>query len=286
MKIEKFLSFICFLILMTCSSNDDSSSPDPDPDPVNQCDAGFCIKVATYNVAVGKKATPLAIATRLQPLNLDVLTLTECPTLIDPNSPDKDFIEIIAEKLEMPYWEIGTISSSDHWEAWGTDISGKYHGKLKAILSKTPLSNSEDIALNGSGWSPASTLKATTTIESKTITIYALHIPGSNDTVTGSVHKDLADRIIANETSSNFIVTGDFNDIPSNATMSYINDKGMSNALDDLDNLADRIDDYTPGRIDNILYNTNSNAKGIDGFSTYVSSLSDHPYVWVRLLYK
>ena len=113
-----------------------------------------------------------------------------------------------------------------------------------------------------------------------------MHIPGSNDVVTNSVHKDLADRLIENESATNFLITGDFNDIPTNATMQYVNSKGMKNALDDLDNLNERIDDYAPGRIDHILYNSSSNTKGIDGYSVFVSSISDHPYVWCKLLFK
>ncbi|QPH38556.1 endonuclease/exonuclease/phosphatase family protein [Pedobacter endophyticus] len=278
-----FLLSIVLLGSMGCGKGTDPFTEKPviaDP-----CKSGNCLTVATLNVGVGQRASATVIAQKLKPLNLDVLTLTECPTLIDQNSMNKDFVALVAETLDMPYWKLGTISSANHWKDWGTDISGKYHGKLKAVLSKTPLSNPEDIALQGSGFSPSSVVKVNTVIKNKPFAIYALHVPGSSN-AEGSVHKYFADQVLSKETSPNILVMGDFNNVPSGATMLYLKGKGLKDALDDLTNLSSRIDPYKPGRIDHILYNGASEIKAVDGYSKFDANISDHPYIWVKMLYK
>ena len=204
----------------------------------------------------------------------------ECPRLIDANSSLPEWIEIVAGKLGMPYFEIGSISSANHMLDWGTDITGNYTGKFKAILSKGPLTNLEDIELilrHGDGWVPASAFRAETKINSVKLAFYSLHIPGSEDIVAGSMHQDLADRVIPAETMENFVITGDFNDSAQDDTMQYIVDKGMRFTWDDIANQSNT-------GVDHILYNVSSRAHATEG-GRIDPGLSDHPYVWSELLY-
>lgn len=236
------------------------------------------IRIGAFNVAVGEFGYAVDIGDELTQYDLDILGLNECPQLIDPNSNLPEWIEIVADILDMPYYEIGTISSGNHWQNnWGTDISGNYHGKLRAILSKGPITNMEDIALTGSGWRGASVFRGETEINGVKLAFYSLHVPGANDSVSGSTHEDIANRVIPNETMENYVMAGDFNDGTNDATMQYLEEKGMRFTWDDINNQPNV-------GIDHILYNVSSGAHATEG-GRFDPDLSDHPYVWSEIVY-
>jgi hypothetical protein len=236
------------------------------------------IRIGAFNVAVGAFGSAEDISDELAQYDLDILGLNECPQLIDYSSNLPEWIEIIAGILDMPYYEIGTISSGDHWDYnWGTDISGNYHGKLRAILSKGPITNMEDIVLTGSGWTGASVFRGETEIKGVKLAFYSLHVPGANDNVSGSTHEDIADRVIPNETMENYVMTGDYNDKKNDGTMNYLEEKGMRFTWDDIDSQPNV-------GIDHILYNVSSRAHATKG-GRFDPDLSDHPYVWSEIVY-
>ena len=112
--------------IFSCSSDTPENDKEKIPPIIDTS-----IRVGTFNVDVGQTATAEEIALSLKSFYLDILSLEECPILIDKNSGVEEFYSIIGKALGMEYFYIGDISSGNHWIEWGKDKTGKYAGKYK-----------------------------------------------------------------------------------------------------------------------------------------------------------
>ena len=153
-------------------------------------------------------------------------------------------------------------------------------------MSKTPILQSKEFALEGKGWTHSSTIRIETKIKNKELTFYSLHIPGSAGVVEGSVMKNLVDVVLMKDTSKRIIVMGDFNDLPETNAMQYIFNSGFKSVWDDVEDAEQYIDKYKYGQIDNILINKNSGMKAEIAYSIFKKdiSLSDHTFLWSKII--
>ena len=248
------------------------------------------LRVIAYNVACGKWATPEQIAELLKPLKPDVVLLSEVP-IANRGKDVKDWSLRLAEALGLKHVQVGTSSSAGHKAPkWG-DVTGNYGGKYKSILSRTPLTNSADIEVEGSGWKRAKPLRVETEIGGRKIALYSLHLPGfahhkqqptSSKAWEGSKHKALSDHIKAEDPSYDLIVGGDFNEWTGSVVMRGLKDSCKLNNV------------VTEQSIDHILYSTARPIKLLkttrdwgpknqnDKNERYEGCLSDHPWIYAE----
>jgi len=248
------------------------------------------LRVIAYNVACGKWATPEQIAELLKPLKPDVVLLSEVP-IANRGKDVKDWSLRLAEALGLKHVQVGTSSSAGHKAPkWG-DVTGNYGGKYKSILSRTPLTNSADIEVEGSGWKRAKPLRVETEIGGRKIALYSLHLPGfahhkqqptSSKAWEGSKHKALSDHIKAEDPSYDLIVGGDFNEWTGSVVMRGLQDSCKLNNV------------VTEQSIDHILYSTARPIKLLkttrdwgpknqnDKNERYEGCLSDHPWIYAE----
>ena len=232
-------------------------------------------RIIAYNIACAQWTTVEQVANELKPLQADVILLSEVPKL-NENNQGKEWAETLAQQLGFKYYFIGSISSANHKSPKWAALSGQHGGKYKAILSKTPLSNQQDIILKGKGWQPTSFVRADTVIAGETITLYSLHIPGIHNW-SKSTHRRLAVEILNYNLGKNAIVCGDFNEYgDTDVILQLIKQSHLVNAV-------------TKRSIDHILYDNRHAIKLIacdENWGSKISSsspdgyLSDHPYVW------
>jgi endonuclease/exonuclease/phosphatase family metal-dependent hydrolase len=249
------------------------------------------IRVVAYNVACGQWATPEQIADLLKPLKPDIVLLSEVPKA-KRGEKVKDWSHRVAESLGMKHVHVGTVSSANHKAPQWGDMTGQYGGKFKSILSRTPLSESGDILVEGSGWKRASAVRVETDIDGRKFALYSLHLPGyahhknqptSSDAWEGSKHKSLAEHINAEDASYGIIVGGDFNEWTDSIVMrGLLETCKLKNAI-------------TSRSIDHILYSTASPIKLLEAKRDWgpknqndenekaEGCLSDHPWVWCEL---
>lgn len=237
------------------------------------CAAGenFSVRVATYNVEFSKSATPEQIGNIFKRAKLDIIGFNE--------APDGDWTARVGKVLGMKYHYVGKISSANHKD------------KYKTILSRTPLEMTEEFEIRGSGWNPASVVKAVTRIKGVPISFYSLHICASSGE-DGHAYK-LATEILPKETVERYIVVGDFNNEMKDNAMKIIKESGMTSIWKSLDmdlsknftyNAFDPNDDW--GVIDHILYNSSSGAKTTrGGIIELKKPLSDHKPVWAEIVF-
>ena len=119
----KYLNILLIILpfIFSCSSDTPENDKEKIPPIIDTS-----IRVGTFNVDVGQTATAEEIALSLKSFYLDILSLEECPILIDKNSGVEEFYSIIGKALGMEYFYIGDISSGNHWIEWGKDKTGKY----------------------------------------------------------------------------------------------------------------------------------------------------------------
>lgn len=280
----KYLPIITITLFLLFSCNNKKQAKN-DIKPVN---IENIVRVGTFNVGVGQFATAQEIGAKLKPLQLDILSLQECPILINKDTDAEEFYSIISKELGMEHHYIGAMSSGNHWVDWGVDKTGKYAGKYKVILSKTPIKKSEEIALSGTGWVNSSVIRIETKVQNKDFSVYSLHIPGSNGEVKGSVMEDLVNNVLSKEVNKRVIILGDFNDLPKSSAMQYIFSAGYKSVWDDIKNPEQFMDKYTYGAIDNILLSKNSDLDAKIAYSVFpeTNNLSDHPYIWSEITVK
>jgi endonuclease/exonuclease/phosphatase family metal-dependent hydrolase len=249
------------------------------------------IRVVAYNVACGQWATPEQLAELLEPLEPDIVLLSEVPKA-NPGNDVKDWSQRLADALDLDHVHVGTVSSANHKAPkWG-DMTGDYGGKYKSILSRTPLTEGGDIVVEGSGWKRASAVRVETEIGGRKFALYSLHLPGfahhskpptSPEAWEGSKHKQLAEYIKSEEATCEVIVGGDFNEWTDGLVMqSLLKDAGLKNATREQS-------------IDHILYSTKGSIKLLktgrdwgpknrnDQNVKSEGCLSDHPWVWCEL---
>lgn len=260
------------------------------PAPADQ-DSTTKLRVVAYNVACGQWATPEQIAELLKPLNPDIVMLSEVPKA-NRGKDVKDWSLRMAEALNLEHVHVGTVSSAGHKSPkWG-DPTGNYGGKFKSILSRTPLTEAKDIAVEGSGWKRANPVRAETVIAGRKFALYSLHLPGfahhkkprtKVEAWEGSKHKQLAEHIKAEDASYEVIVGGDFNEWTDGLVMrALLKETKLENATKEQS-------------IDHILYSTKGQVKLLDSKRDWgpknqndqnIKSngcLSDHPWVYCEL---
>ena len=241
-------------------------------------DESVAVRVATYNVEFGRHATPEEIGEMFKVYKLDIIGFNE--------APDGDWTERVGKVLGMKYHFVGKISSANHKD------------KYKTILSRTPLTDTQEFKIEGRGWNPCSVVKANTKINGVQIAFYSLHISASTDN-RGHAY-NLATKILPKEKSKRAIVVGDFNNSiegPAKGrrafAMTTLEKAGWRPTWRDLK--IDLSDKFTwnavdpkkwGGVIDHILYNAASGAKATDGAIIELAKpLADHKPVWAKIVF-
>jgi maltose 6'-phosphate phosphatase len=237
------------------------------------------IRVAAYNVRVGRNASPEEIGNALKPYDLDVVCFSEAPI--------GDWTQRAGAVLGMEHVVIGKYSTAGHVD------------KYKTIASKTPLYGTEEILM-------ADTLhtvtRAATKIGNKEIAIYSVHFPkgwrdqAHIDETTGKVTA-FVEYLRAAPSEEVAVVMGDFNFVPSNADSTHMyhgmfNDIGLDVSWKDLkiditqsntSRLFKPEEERIGHVIDHIMYNP-TKVQALDGGIIELDKpLSDHKPVWAML---
>ena len=242
------------------------------------------VRVAAYNVEFGKSATPEQIGALLLPYNLDIIGFNEVP--------DGDWTARVGAVLGMDYTFVGAIASANHTGPAYADVTGNYDGKYKSILSRTPLEGTNEFTLTGSGWNPASAVRATTRIDGNSVAFYSLHISGNNGSTNSHAYK-LATQVLPQETADRVIVVGDFNNRMGDYNINAIENAGFEAIWTDLnidvtqEKTYDAQDPNTShGVIDHIFYNTSASPTVADGgIIEEDNPLSDHKPIWAVIAF-
>jgi len=229
------------------------------------------VRVAAYNVEFGKSTTPEQVGEMFKPYKLDIIGFNE--------APDGDWTARVGKVLGMNHHFVGKISSANHKD------------KYKTILSRTPLEGRQEFTLKGVGWNPASTVRATTTIEGVPFACYSLHICRSAAT-NGHAHS-LATDVLPNERTERVIVLGDFNNKIGDAAINTIEGAGFRSTWSDLNIDVSKEFTYNAqepkknlGVIDHIFYNTSAGPTATDGGIIEMEEpLSDHKPVWAEIAF-
>jgi maltose 6'-phosphate phosphatase len=237
------------------------------------------LKVAAYNVRVGRNATTKEIGESLRQYNLDIVCFSE--------APDGDWTKEVAEVLGMDHVVLGRYSTAGQVD------------KYKTIASRTPLYGYEEILM-------ADTLHTVTRaiirIDGKEIAIYSVHFPkgwrdqAHIDETTGKITAFI-DYLNERPVEEIALVMGDFNFIPSKPDYSSMYyemfvDIGLDVSWKELGidiskRNTSRI--FKPEKerighvIDHIMYNPGK-VKALDGEIIEMKKpLSDHKPVWALL---
>ncbi len=178
------------------------------------------IKIIAYNVEFAKATTPAAVALHLKPENPDIICFSEVP--------NGAWTALVGKQLGMDYCYVGKVASANHGKKY-PDKTGKFSGKFKAILSRTPLTGTHEKLLQGTGWSPVSAVFARTTINDKPLLIGSLHIPSGVKDPLNSCSAHLA-KLMTTCDDSRIIITGDYNDRANSAPMQPLYRQGFKNS--------------------------------------------------------
>ena len=228
------------------------------------------VRVAAYNVAAGEWGSPERVGEIFRQFDPDVIGFNEVP--------GGDWTARVGSELGMEYAYVGAVSSAGH------------ANKYKSILSRTPLTGTEEFTLTaGRGWNPASAVRAETTINGVTVALYSLHLARSGRR-DGHAYQ-FADEVIANEESDRVIVMGDFNNEIGGGAMDTIEAFGLKPVWRDIDMDLRRnttIVEREPVNriIDHILYNVSSGARASGaGIVELNRPPSDHKPVWAEIVF-
>ncbi len=178
------------------------------------------MKIIAYNIEFAKATTPEDIALHLKPEIPDIICFSEVP--------NGDWTTRVGEQLNMNYCYVGKVASANHEQDY-PDKTGKYYGKYKSVLSRTPLTGMEEWNLSGIGWSPVSVVFARTKIDGNELLIGSLHIPSGEKDPAGSCAADLSE-LMEPYKEERVVITGDYNDLMDSAPMKILYDKGFNNA--------------------------------------------------------
>jgi endonuclease/exonuclease/phosphatase family metal-dependent hydrolase len=226
------------------------------------------VRVATFNVMYGEKATLQQIGDMFGPYELDIIAFCEVP--------GNEWTEKVGKVLGMRYAYVGKVASANHVD------------KYKSILSRTLLRGQREVELKGSGWAPASVVRAETRVRGLDVAVYSVHIPGAGE-LRNSKAEYLADIILPFDQAERIILMGDFNNRLGDETIDRIESKGMHAIWRDLAiDVARASTFHLPheGVIDHIFYNRKSGAKTVDGGIIELDPwLSDHKPVWAEIRY-
>lgn len=178
------------------------------------------IKIVAYNVEFAKATTPKEVAQHLKREDGDIICFSEVPS--------REWTALVGKELGMEYNYVGRVASANHIKEY-RDKSGKFYGKFKSILSKTPLTESHEMLLNGTGWKPVSVVFAKTIVGSYPILIGSLHVPSGKKDPLNSCSANLA-KLIQSYKDETIIITGDYNDLANSAPMQPLYKEGFKNS--------------------------------------------------------
>jgi len=237
------------------------------------------LKVAAYNVRVGRNATTKEIAESLRQYNLDIVCFSE--------APDGDWTKEVAEVLGMDHVVVGQYSTAGQVD------------KYKTIASRTPLYGYEEILM-------ADTLHTVTRaiirIDGKEIAIYSVHFPkgwrdqAHIDETTGKITAFI-DYLNERPVEEIALVMGDFNFIPSMPDYSSMyyemfvdigldvswKELGIDISKRNTSRIFKPEEERIGHVIDHIMYNPGK-VKALDGEIIEMKKpLSDHKPVWALL---
>jgi len=233
------------------------------------------VRVAAYNVQFGKWCTPEQVGEMFKEYDFDVIGFGEVPK--------GDWTARVGKVLGMKHVYVGKHSPYN------------YKDKYKSLLSRTPLENAQEHHL-GHGWSA---VHAKTTVRGITISVYSLHIGG---TEREGCQRQLAKNVLPKDKSANIIMMGDFNATVGKsrqrrktAPMQWLLKAGMRPAWKDLKLDVDKHYTYSlhkPGPhniakygvIDHVLIGPKSRLRAVKGGMIEMKKpLSDHKPVWAEL---
>lgn len=208
------------------------------------------MKIISYNIEYAKATTPEEVAVFLKPENADVICFCEVP--------NGEWTDLAGKELGMKYSYVGKVASANHEEQY-PDKTGKYYGKFKAIISKTPLTETHEELLEGTGWSPVSVVLAGTVISGKPLLIGSLHVPSGVKDTLNSCSADIA-KIMDRSKYERIIISGDYNDLTDSEPLQPLYKSGFKNSwlMTDYDwkneKTWDAKSENSEGVIDHILY--------------------------------
>ena len=232
------------------------------------------VRVAAYNVLYGLSGSPEQIGAMFKPYNLDMIGFNEVP--------NGDWTARVGKVLGMKYVYVGKITSANHKD------------KYKSILSRTPLKNTKEVALQGEhAWNPASAVYADTEIRGVKLRLYSLHVCQARNLKS---HIDrLRENHLSKEKKKNIILLGDFNDKLESPALSRLQEASFQACWKDLNMNLEQKFTWNPnnpksglkeGVIDHIFYKSKS-AKAIKAEIIELQSpLSDHKPVWAEIDFK
>lgn len=228
------------------------------------------MKIISLNIEYAKSTTPADTACAFRPLRPDVVLFNEVPS--------GDWTSRVGEELGLGHAYCGMVSSANHVD------------KYKSILSRTPLSETREILVEGIGWNPISVVRAKTTIEETTIALYALHIPGRPER-EGSACDFLAGTIMRDELCENVIAGGDYNNLQADEPLTAMRDAGFRSIWSDLGVDTSQLFTYDAmnperraGVIDHFFLRSGSDLHIIDGGVVELARpLADHKPIWIEL---
>ena len=232
---------------------------------------GNTVKIIAYNIEFAKTTTPSEIASHLKPEDPDIICFSEVPA--------GEWTALVGKLLGMDYCFVGKVASANH-EVDYKDKTGKYYGKYKSILSKTPLYETDEKLLTGIGWSPVSVVFARTNISGNELLIGSLHIPSGVKDPANSCAANLAE-LMESYDDERIIITGDYNDLVDSEPIKLLYDKGFNNAWQSLNydllnqKTCDAKSDKYEVVIDHLLYRGVLNPVDAEIIKSY-NPQSDH----------
>jgi len=272
MTMKNVLFSISLLLLFSCTGKQSANTEQKQPNSTQ-------LKVAAYNVRVGRNANAEEIGKALKSYDFDVACFSE--------APGGDWTKEVATVMGLDYVIVGKYSTAGHKD------------KYKTIASRTPLYGVEEILM-------ADTLhtvtKAMTKINDKEIGIYSVHFPfgwrdqAHIDETTGKVTA-FVDYLKKHDGKEISVIMGDFNFIPTNAEKispyhEMFVDLGLDVHWKGLGIDATKINTYNALKpedegsgnvIDHVMYRSTSWKVLDGGIVDMERPLSDHKAVWALL---
>ncbi|MCK5804091.1 MAG: endonuclease/exonuclease/phosphatase family protein [Lentisphaeria bacterium] len=229
------------------------------------------MKIISLNIEFAKNTTPAETAYAFRPLQADAVLFNEVP--------GGDWTARVGAELGMEHAYCGKISSANHVD------------KYKSILSRTPLFETRETLVEGTGWNPISVVRAKTTIGATTIALYALHIPGRPER-EGSACDFLAGTIMRDEPCENVIAGGDYNNLQADEPLAAMRDAGFCSMWSELDIDTSQLFTYNamdPEQrsevIDHFFVRSDTGLRIVDGGVVELATpLADHKPIWIELV--
>ena len=238
-------------------------------------------KIIAYNIEFAKATHPEAIAQHLQAENPDIICFSEVP--------NGDWTARVGQCMGMNYSYVGTIASANHEKEY-LDKTGKYYGKFKSILSKTPVTDLHEELLEGTGWSPVSIVFARTIINDMSLLIGSLHIPSGIGDPANSCAANLA-KLINSYQDERIIICGDYNDLAKAVPLQILYRQSYKNAWLETNYIlinqktCNAKNEESYGVIDHFLYKGSLKAVKTDIIKSGIPQ-SDHYAITMNFLLK